>query len=178
VVRNDSAAGEIVLSIVDGKTHKMPTKVRYEVKLPYNQILKIARLVHQARTFATLEDEDKFRRFQSQTIIDQSYFHPSDRFVAVSNVTLFVEMALQSDQERSFVHTWSATGDSDVVPIPDIGMVDNIYVVTPIIENIPTGGDAAVFSIPSATRTPTQFVLLASGSLLAGTTIMIFLRDA
>lgn len=86
--------------------------------------------------------------------------------------------APQTPQERSFLWTWSATGTTDVVTIPSGGaMVDTGYGAHLTIEDVPTLGSVAVLHAPSAGRTTTAFTIIASGPILIGTTVNIFLRD-
>ncbi len=83
----------------------------------------------------------------------------------------------QTQQERHFLHTWSADGTSDTVTIPDSGMVDKIYNVDGDIEDIPSGGSWSGIFFPSAGRTETSFTIGAIGTLKAGTTIAINIFD-
>lgn len=114
------------------------------------------------------------------TIVDKSRFNVCD---GIFEPTVGPPAAVpgtpasQTDQHRSFLHTWSADGDSDTVAIPGNGMVDAEYCVAPTINTLPSGGAAALLIVPETTRTSTQFVILASGSMKAGTTIDIIVRD-
>lgn len=86
--------------------------------------------------------------------------------------------ASQTPQERSFLHTWSVTGDSDAVAIPGTGMVDVGYNTHCSIEDLPSGGSpVAILRAPLASHTTTTFVIEASGDLDAGTTVVCTLRD-
>lgn len=114
------------------------------------------------------------------TVIDKSRFHVCDGIVEVPvgpPQATPGQPASQSDQFRSFTHTWSGDGVSDTVTIPGNGMVDATYCVAMSINTIPSGGVAALLYAPESTRTTTQLVIQASASLKAGTIIDIILRD-
>ena len=81
--------------------------------------------------------------------------------------------APQSTQEQSFSHTWSTTGLTDTVTIP-FPMFNPAYSVAASLE------DSAVFALfkfPSASKTATTFLAVASGSIPAGDTIDFIVRD-
>ncbi len=117
---------------------------------------------------------------REEPIVDRGrfYVHKSTTHISAGPApSLPSYPATQTPQERSFLWTWSATGDTNTVTIPGVGMVDTTYVVQAIIEDIPSGGSASVITSPSSGRTTTTFTLLAAGALLAGTTISIITRD-
>lgn len=86
--------------------------------------------------------------------------------------------APQSEQERSFTHTWSTTGQTDLVTFA-AGMFDAGYVVAARIRSVPAGGPV-VAQLLSLSETVGDFVLDAGddGFLLAGTTIDVIVRDS
>jgi hypothetical protein len=82
----------------------------------------------------------------------------------------------QSNVWRRFLHEWSATGDSDTVTLPGL-MLDDSYHPSLTIEDIPVGGAASILTVPSATKTASQFVIQAAGTITIGTTISVEVSD-
>jgi hypothetical protein len=93
--------------------------------------------------------------------------------------------APQTSQERSFQHTWSATGVSDPVAIPGGpgAMFDAGYVVSALISHIPVGGVPRILQADDTGRTVDSFTLRAydgagiAAALTIGTIIDIIVRD-
>jgi len=85
VLANDTVAKEMRLSVEDPRATKS-TRVRYEVVLPYSVLSRMAILVRQARVFATVADEVKFRRKFRRSAVNKQYFDPKDRFEGVELV--------------------------------------------------------------------------------------------
>jgi hypothetical protein len=81
--------------------------------------------------------------------------------------------ASQTQQQRSFQHVWSATGDSDTVAIPGTGMRDATYCVNAQVED----GAAVSFRVPSVSKAVASFTIHSSTSLNIGDTIDVFVRD-
>lgn len=119
---------------------------------------------------------------ERDTVLDPSPFIVVERETPINDSPAAPapvgDPAPQTEQERSFLWTWSATGDTDVVTIPLGGaMRDASYCVHAIIEDVPVGGGIIILAAPSAGRTTTTFTLQGASDLLVGTTISIILRD-
>lgn len=82
-----------------------------------------------------------------------------------------------SDQVKNFKYVWPVTGTSATVVIPGANMLDTAYGVDATISAVPSGGSLATFSSDPDTQTVSQFVLTASGSVLANTVLNIQLDD-
>ncbi len=116
------------------------------------------------------------------TIIDPSAFNVIERKTPINDSpaapVAIDDPAPQTPQERSFLWTWTDTGDTDTVTIPLGGVMrDTSYGVQVTIVDVPAGGRVSVITSPSAGRTITTFALESAGDLLAGTTLYINARD-
>lgn len=60
-------------------------RIYYEIIVPYNEMIRLARLVPNDRTLAdmSLEEEEATRNRERRSSIAGQYFHPRDRFVPV-----------------------------------------------------------------------------------------------
>jgi hypothetical protein len=83
VLSNDTVNERMTLEIQDARTSD-DRQLRYVIVLAYTQMVRLARLVQNGREFATNEAEQAFRNKHRQTPVEKAYFHPTDRFVAVS----------------------------------------------------------------------------------------------
>ena len=81
VLINDTTEKEINMEVQGRKRIDL-----YRIIVPYSQIFRVSRLVHQARTL-TIEEETA-RRITSErtTTVSRFIFHPTSRFVPVSVV--------------------------------------------------------------------------------------------
>jgi hypothetical protein len=85
VLSNDSVTRELRLSIEDPRVTNS-TREHYEVLLPYGVLMRVAILVRQARTFATVDAEMKFRRKFRRSAVNKQYVDPKDRFEGIELV--------------------------------------------------------------------------------------------
>lgn len=167
VIANDTDRLELQLSVEDPRTTARQTKVRYQVRIPYSNVRRIARLVPQARTFDSVEDEELFRRQFRQSSVDKAYFDPKDRFVAVSSVALIV----QDPMIVNFTFQTPSADSSYTVTLPANMFEDGNYTVTWAYNTL-AGALAPQLSIPQTSRTATDFVIQTdSGNIDSGTTI-------
>lgn len=165
---HDADRGELILQLEDPSTTQRPTKVYYRARVPYNRIYRIARLVPQGRSFDSIEDEDKFRENHRLTRMDKAFFHPRDRFVAVSTVVLVSEEPMIIN----FTFQAPSTASTQTVTLPTGVFDDGNYTVT-YAYNTLAGANSPVLSVPTANRTATDFQIVGAGgvNIDSGTTI-------
>jgi hypothetical protein len=165
VVTNDTVKQQLVLKITNARTTK-DTQINYQVVLPYNQIIRLSRLVFQGREFASIEDEEEFRRQHRENPVDKAYFDPKDRFVGVSMVAI-----LEGNMIINFTHQVAVTGSSFTVTLPVDVFADGDYTVMATY-NTPVGAPPQLW-MPDADRTKDDFVArsLGGGNIDAGTTV-------
>ena len=165
VITNNTVRQELTLSLEDPRTTNN-RKIRYEVILPYSEILRLARLVPLARAFDTVEDEQKFRRAHRASPINKAFFDPKDQFIGVQLVVL-----VGGSMVVNFTFQVGITGGSETVPLPADVFDDGDYTVTYAYNTVLSGGSPTLL-IPDTFRTKDDFVInAASGTFDAGTTI-------
>jgi len=165
VLTNDTEKQQLVLAITNSQTSK-DTQIRYRVVLPYNQIIRMARLVFQGRDFDSVEDETEFRRQHRENPVDKAYIDPKDRFVGVSMVAI-----LEGNMIINFTHQVGTTGPSFIVTLPVGVFADGDYTVTATY-NTPVGTPAPL-AAPGSTRNATTFTAstIDGTDVDAGTTV-------
>lgn len=166
IIVNDTERQELRLSIEDSHTTKH-RKVRYEVNLPYNQIMRLSRLVQNSREFDSFEDEEKFRRQFRQSAVNKAYFSPYDRFAGVELIAL----ASGAQMVTNFTHQIAVLGSSHTISLP-VELDDADYTVT-YGYNTVVGSAAPTLNITDLSKTTTEFVIATvdGTDIQAGTTI-------
>lgn len=167
VVANDTEKQELVLAVEDSHTTKN-RKVRYQVFLPYNQIIRLSRLVPQGREFDSVEDEQAFRRQHRSTPVNKAFFDPKDRFVGVQLLAIIGAEQVVT----SITHQVAATGASFTVDLPS-GVLDDADYTVVSGYNTVVGAAAPTLSIPEASKTVDNFLVetVDGSDVEAGTTL-------
>jgi len=166
VIGNDPAGQEITVSIEDSTALKSDRQ-HYTVIFPYKSFIRMTRLVPQARPAS---QEAKQRAKQPVTSPTRQFFHPLDRFISVELVTYGV-----TDMTISFTWQVPTTSTTWTVPLPsDSVFTDQGYNVVATFNTLL--GAPAHLNAPDANRTSANFVLNATSTLQAGTTIDFFVK--
>jgi hypothetical protein len=169
VLENDLVHKNLRFAIEEPGTTNT-TQVRYEAVVPYTAMHRLARLVPQGREFASPADELLWRRQHVRYPVYKQFFHPLDRFVAVEL------LALIGGNDMVLTFTWQipGIGASWFVPLPTGFTEDGDYTVVATYNTLV--GSPAHLSVPDAGRQATQFNLLSSATLQAGSTIDFSLK--
>ena len=168
VTANTPVDREIELEIRQSHTTSS-TQVRYRALLPYRAFIRMARLVAGGREFVSTEKEQQWRRQRRANPVNKEFFHPTDRFVAVSLIGLVVD----NEMVINFTHQVSLAGTTITVPLPASAFEDDDYTVTWAWNTFAGGAlaAAAIVNIPDSSKTATEFVLTSTETVPAGTTV-------
>lgn len=162
VLENDQDARTLKILVRDSRDRELS----YHLVLSYTEATRVARLVHEARTFASDDEEQAWRRQHRARPINNQFFHPTDRFVAVQVV------ALVGAETMVINYTWQvpSTGTTWDVDLPADAFEDGEYTLTWGFNTVVGSPDH--LAAPDAGREAAKFTLNALGAgLTAGTTI-------
>jgi hypothetical protein len=82
VIANNSVTRQLTVNVRDKPSNG---RIYYEIIIPYNEMIRLARLIPNDRDLIemTIEEEDAYRNKNRRSSVSGQYFHPRDRFVPV-----------------------------------------------------------------------------------------------